>query len=149
MLQCMGEHKTTLVLTEVHKSARSSHIGVKALAYKILMVVLLLAYPNEGYHCLCQKMWSISETFLPSPCPNITYPVNDFALAFLSMRHGHSMPFSFSTRSTEVPNSRIWLLHQTDKSRNNIQDYDRKSVSFLLAKNHVQIWAPREIISDN
>lgn len=56
MLRRMGEHETALVLMEVHKSAYNSHIGVKALTHKILMVGLLLACPNEGYHCLYQEI---------------------------------------------------------------------------------------------
>lgn len=41
MLQCLGEHKTAIVLAKVHKGACDIHIGGKAIVQKFL---------REGYY---------------------------------------------------------------------------------------------------
>lgn len=42
MLQCLGDHETTLVLAEVHKGDYINHIGGKTISHKFL---------RKGYHC--------------------------------------------------------------------------------------------------
>lgn len=87
-------------------------------------------------------MWSMLDSWWLSPCPNITFSMDDFTLAFLSMRCERSRLIPLGARTTEITNSKIWLIYQVGQSRACHQNYDEENASFLLVEDYGQIQIP-------